>query len=53
MTNVIDKITSLYPISDDTIRTLKENVTICHFPKKHLLIKENTFSRSAYFIEKG
>ena len=23
------------------------------FPKKHLLIKENTFSRSAYFIEKG
>lgn len=53
MTNVIDKITSLYPISDDTIRTLKESVTICHFPKKHLLIKENTFSRSAYFIEKG
>lgn len=53
MTNVIDKITSLCPISDDTIRLLKESVTICHFPKKYLLIRENTFSKSAYFIERG
>ncbi|WP_455673157.1 Crp/Fnr family transcriptional regulator [Phocaeicola sp.] len=53
MTNVIDKINSLYPISDDTIRALEENVTLCHFPKKHLLIKENMFCKSAYFIEQG
>lgn len=53
MTNVINNINSLYPISDDTIQALKECVTLCHFPKKYLLIKENMFCKSAYFIEKG
>ena len=51
--NVIEKINSSYPISDDTIRTLKENVTLCHFPKKYQLIKADMFCKSAYFIEKG
>lgn len=53
MTNVIEKINSLYPISDGTIQLLKESVVLCHFPKRHLLIRENMFCRSAYFIEKG
>lgn len=53
MTNVIEMMTSLYPVSDDTIQLLKDNVTLCHFPKKHQLIKANQYSRSAYFIEKG
>ena len=53
MTNVIEMMTSLYPVSDDTIQLLKDNVTLCHFPKKYQLIKENTFCKSAYFIEKG
>ncbi len=34
MTNVIEMMTSLYPVSDDTIQLLKDNVTLCHFPKK-------------------
>ena len=51
--NVIEKINSSYPISDDTIRILKENVTLCHFPKKYQLIKADMFCISAYFIEKG
>lgn len=53
MINVIEKIKSLYPISEDTVRLLKEHVTICHFPKKYQLVKANEFCRSAYFIEKG
>ena len=53
MMNVIEKINSSYTISDDTIRTLKENVTLCHFPKKYQLIKADMFCKSAYFIEKG
>lgn len=53
MTNVIDKINSVCLLSDDTIQVLKESVTLCRFPKKHLLIKENTFCKFAYFIEKG
>ena len=53
MIHIIDKINSSYPISDTTIQTLKEHVTLCHFPKKHQLIKANMFCKSAYFIEKG
>lgn len=53
MTNVIDMMSSLYPISDETIQTLKDNVTLCHFPKKYQLIEANKFCKSAYFIEKG
>ena len=53
MTNVIEMMTSLYPVSDDTIQLLKDNVTLCYFPKKYQLIKANQYSRSAYFIEKG
>ena len=53
MTNVIEMMTSLYPVSDDTIQLLKDNVTLCHFTKKYHLIKDTQYSRSAYFIEKG
>lgn len=53
MINVIEKIKSLYPVSDDTIRLLKKQVTECRFPKKCQLVKANEFCRSAYFIEKG
>lgn len=53
MKNIIDKINAVYPISDDTIQALKDSVTLCHFPKKHQLIKADEFSKSAYFIEKG
>lgn len=53
MTNIIDKINALYPVSDDTIRLLEENLTLSHFPKKYQLIKADCFCKSAYFIEKG
>ena len=53
MTNVIDKITSLYPISDDTIRTLKESVTICHFPKKTSVDKGKYVFQIGLFHRKG
>ena len=33
MRNIIDKMNSLYPISDETIQILKENTVLCHFPK--------------------
>ncbi len=53
MKTVIDKINALYPISNATIQSLKEHLTLCHFPKKHLLIEKDKYSRCAYFIEKG
>lgn len=53
MRNVIEKINAAYPLSADTIRILKENVTACQFPKKYQLIKLNECGKAAYFIEKG
>lgn len=53
MTNILNKINSLFPISDDTVQVLKENVTHCCFPKKFQLIKADTYCKSAFFIEKG
>lgn len=53
MMNVIDKMSALYPLSDDTIQLLKEKVVLCHFPKKYRLIEAAKYSKSAYFIEKG
>lgn len=53
MTNIINEIKSLYPLSEDTIQSLKEKMVLCHFPKKYQLIEANKFCKSAYFIEKG
>ena len=53
MRNIIDKMNSLYPISDETIQILKKNTVLCHFPKRHQLIEANKFCKSAYFIEEG
>ncbi len=30
-----------------------DSVTVCRFPRKHLLVKAGEYCRSAYFIEKG
>ena len=49
----IDKIKSLYPISSATERMLVDSVTVCRFPRNHLLVKAGEYCRSAYFIEKG
>lgn len=53
MVNVINKITSLYPMSDETIQTLKKHVSYVHFPKKSPLIQADTCGGYAFFIEKG
>lgn len=53
MENIINNMKSLYPISDETIRELESYVTLCYFPKRHLLIKKSIYCKYAYFIEKG
>lgn len=53
MTNILNTINSTYPLSDETIESLKECMTLCHFPKKYLLVEADKFCKSAYFIEQG
>ncbi len=53
MRNIINRLKSLYPISETTLQELAKHVEYCRFPKKHLLVKENIFCKYAYFIERG
>lgn len=47
MTNIIDNMLSLCPVSEDTIQELKKCMILCRFPKKYQLIKENTVREKA------
>lgn len=53
MTNIIEKMRLAYPVSDESIQLLKEQLTLCHFPKKYRLVEADKYCKAAYFIEKG
>ena len=53
MTNIIEGMKSLCPISDATIRALGERLEPCHFPKRFRLISAGGCGGFAYFIERG
>lgn len=53
MKNIIQSIRSAYPVSDASIQALEACLTLCHFPKRYLLVRENIFCKYAYFIEEG
>lgn len=53
MQNIIKSIIKDYPVSEESIRRLTANFTLCRFPKKHILVREGTYTKYAYFIEKG
>ena len=53
MTNIIEKMEAAYPVSDGSIRLLKEQLTLCHFPKRYRLVEADKYCKAAYFIEKG
>ena len=38
MTNIIDNMLSLCPVSEDTIQELKKCMILCRFPKKYQLM---------------
>jgi len=53
MKNIIQSIRAAYPVSDTSMQALEACLTLCHFPKRYLLVKENIFCKYAYFIEEG
>ena len=46
MRNIINGMRALCPISDESIAELEQVVTLCHFPKRYQLIKENTILKA-------
>ena len=50
---LIETMRRQYAVSDATLKELESHLTLCHFPKKHKLIREGIYCKYAYFIEKG
>lgn len=53
MNTLIQKMRSIYPLSDATVEAFCSQLQWCHFPKRHLIVREGTYCKSVYFIEKG
>lgn len=53
MKNIINVIQTAFHILDETFDLFKSHLTVCHFPKRTLIVKRGTYNRYVYFIEKG
>ena len=53
MENVVTHIRQCYPVSDEALRKLEALVTPCRVPKRHLLVREGIYPKSAWFVERG
>lgn len=53
MQNIINKIRSVYPISDVSLNKLVSNLTFQQFHKREMIAHPNMHNRNAFFIEKG
>ena len=47
MKNIIETMRRQYPVSDATLKELESHLTLCHFPKKHKLIREGIYCKYA------
>lgn len=53
MQNTLNKIKSIYPLSEAHTALLLEQLQPVQFPKNHLIIDAGKTGRSLYFLEKG
>ena len=53
MENVVARIRQCYPASEEALRKLEALVSPCRVPKRHLLVREGVYPKSAWFIERG
>lgn len=50
---IFDKIRECYPVGEASLRALAEQLIPCRAPRRHLLVREGVYCRSAWFIEQG
>lgn len=53
MENIIKKIRSYYPVSDEALALLLSRLKRVVIPAKTTIIEANHIARNVYFIEKG
>lgn len=53
MKRIFDKIRECYPVGEASLQRLASQLTPCRAPRRHLLVHEGIYCRSAWFIERG
>lgn len=53
MENIINRIRTYYPVSDEAMSALTTRFTPCSFPAKKTIIRADHLDRQVYFIEQG
>lgn len=53
MKNIIRKITEYYPVSEEAIHAMQQEMTMVEYPKNTYLVHSEKTDRNVYFIEKG
>lgn len=53
MKNIINKIRQIYPVSDEALQALQQNMQVRHYPKDTCIVQSGVRDRLVYFIEEG
>ncbi|MBQ5857185.1 MAG: Crp/Fnr family transcriptional regulator [Bacteroidales bacterium] len=53
MNNIISKIKSYYPISDEALCALKNEMHLVRYPKNTILVSSGSTDKNVYFVENG
>ena len=53
MKRILEQINTLVPLSPATERALRDCLTPCRFPRRHLLVQADQRTWAAFFIERG
>ena len=53
MKRILEQINTLVPLSPATERALRDCLTPCRFPRRHLLVQADHRTGAAFFIERG
>lgn len=53
MKNIINKIKQVYPVSDEALQALQDNLEERYYPKDTCIVQSGVTDRLVYFIEEG
>lgn len=53
MKNIINKIRQVYPVSDEALQALQDNMQLRQYPKGTYIVQSGVTDRQIYFIEEG
>lgn len=53
MKNITDKIKGYYPVGDEALQAMLNEMSVMHCPKNTMLVRSGSLDRNVYFVEEG